>query len=268
MSFPDFVRREVEGISFYCCRALERLPFLRHGFSTRHGGVSRLPLDSLNLSHVHWDTSERVEENRRLFLAALDLEIESLATLSQIHSDQVHILEEKPVQWNRQTRGDAMISRRPGVSLGIQVADCFPVLIVDPMTECIAAAHAGWRGILSGIVPKTAERMKSAYGCAAENFLVAIGPGIGACCFEVGAEVWEAFETEFPGANLVHRSGAEGKYLVDLGQALKTQLTGLGIPGDRVYDLEACTRCNPDQFFSYRGEGPRSGRMMGIIAKP
>src|SRR5688572_26273808 len=130
MFSPRFVVREVEGIRFYCSRALEELPFLRHGFSTRNGGVSSK--DSLNLGYVAWDAAERVEENRRRFLTALSLKAESLATLSQIHSDRAHILEEKPMQWNRHTQGDALITGRVGAALGIQVADCFPVLMADP----------------------------------------------------------------------------------------------------------------------------------------
>lgn len=256
----------MEGIRFYCSRALEELPFLRHGFSTRHGGVS--PRDSLNLGSVPWDAAECVEENRRRFLTALGLKAESLATLSQIHSDRAHILEEKPVQWNRHTQGDALITGRRGAALGIQVADCFPLLMADTLTETVAAIHAGWRGTLSRIASKTVERMAASCGSRAANLLVAIGPGIRSCCFEVGPEVSDAFEKEFPGAKLAHAaSGAQGKYHVDLCQALGIQLADAGVPSDQVYDLGACTRCQQDQFFSFRGEGPESGRMLAVIAK-
>ena len=266
MFSPSFVVREVEGIRFYCSLALEELRFLRHGFSTRHGGVSRQ--DSLNLGYVSWDAPECVEENRRRFLSALNLQTESLATLSQVHSDRAHILEEKPAQWNRHTQGDALITGRAGAALGIQVADCFPVLMADPLTGTVAAIHAGWRGTVSRIASKTVALMVTSFGCRASSLLVAIGPGIRSCCFEVGADVSEAFEKEFPGAELAQpASGAQGKFQVDLCRALDIQLADAGVRPDQVYDLEACTRCQQDQFFSYRGEGPESGRMLGVIAK-
>jgi hypothetical protein len=266
MFSPRFVEREMEGIRFYCSRALEELPFLRHGFSMRHGGVSRQ--DSLNLGYVPWDAAECVEENRRRFLTALELKAESLATLSQIHSDRAHILEEKPAQWNRHTQGDALITARRGAALGIQVADCFPVLVADPVTETVAAIHAGWRGTLARIASKTVERMVASFGSSAASLLVAIGPGIRSCCFEVGAEVSEAFEKEFPGAKLSHAASvAQGKYYLDLCRALEIQLVNAGVQSDQVYDLGACTRCHQDQFFSYRGEGAESGRMLAVIAK-
>jgi YfiH family protein len=220
----------------------------------------------LNLGYVPWDAPECVEENRRRFLTALNLEAESLATLSQVHSDRAHILEENPVQWNRHTQGDALITGRPGAALGIQVADCFPVLMVDRLTQTVAAIHAGWRGTLARIASKTVERMVASFGCNRASLLVAIGPGIRSCCFEVGSEVSEAFEKEFPGAKLA-RAVSQGKYHVDLCQALGIQLAEAGVDSNQVYDLEACTHCQQDQFFSYRREGLASGRMLAVIAR-
>lgn len=268
MAANGFVRREAKGVSFYCCSALEEIPFLRHGFSTRHGGVSPLPVDSLNLGRVAWDAAERVEENRRRFMAALNLQGVSLTTLSQAHSDRVHIIEENSGQWNHRTEGDALVTRLAGLALAVQVADCFPILIADPETGAIAGVHSGWRGTLARIALKTIEKMTADFGCNPARLIAAIGPGIRACCFEVGPEVVSSFELKFPGARLTAaRSGDADKHLLDLRKALDLQFEEAGLSPVNIFDLGACTRCGVDEFFSYRGEGPRSGRMMGLIAR-
>ncbi len=226
-----------------------------------------MPSATLNLSHVSWDAGARVEENRRRFLTVLGLPKESLVTLSQVHSNRVHIIEENPEQWNRRTQGDSLVTQRTGVTLAVQVADCFPVLITDPQTKTIASIHAGWRGTLARIVTRTVAKMHEKFGCDPSRLLVAIGPGIRSCCFEVGREVGEAFEKEFPGSKLAKPRGEKpDKYLVDLSRALDFQFKEAGLSWSHIFDLEACTRCNPGEFFSYRGEGPHSGRMMAVIA--
>jgi polyphenol oxidase len=254
-------------VPYYSCSALDELGFVRHGFSTRHGGVSALPARSLNLSHVSWDSPERVDENRRRFMSALDLRTATLVTLSQVHSDRVHIIEEKDGRWNR-PQADALATTRDSIALGVQTADCFPLLVVDPIARAVASLHAGWRGTLARIVSKTLRAMQLSLGCEPARLLVAIGPAIRHCCFEVGPEVTEAFEMQFPGVPLSepHPSNA-GKFLLDLRQALNLQFAELGVSHSQVFDLEACTRCSQDEFFSYRGEGPKSGRLMAVIAR-
>src|SRR5213593_1130940 len=186
MPASAFVRRESGGVAFYSCAALERIPFLRHGFSTRHGGTSSLPARALNLSQVSWDDDAQVVENRRRFLMALGIPQESLVTLAQIHSDRVHIIEENPEQWNRRTQGDALITQQAGVTLAIQVADCLPILIADPQTRTIGGVHAGWRGTLARVLAGTVAKMRETSGCDPLRLIAAIGPGIRSCCFEVG----------------------------------------------------------------------------------
>lgn len=261
-----FCRKEVDGVRVYTCDALDSLPGLRHGFSTRHGGRGAA---YLNLGLVAWDYPERVEENRRRFLAALGLQNANIATLSQIHSDQVRILDEEAEEWNSSSTGDAMATRRTGIALGILTADCLPVLVADPDTGAIAAAHAGWRGTLARILSKTIAKMCIAFGSEPSRLLVAIGPGIRSCCYEVGPEVAELFKIEFSGTpQLYSRKTDSGGVTLDLRCALEVQFSESGIEPDRVWDLGACTRCNSDEFFSYRSEGPRSGRMMAVIGRP
>ena len=267
MRTHGFALRERQGIPFYVCLAIERLPGLRHGFSTRAGGVSTSS-GLLNLGHVHWDTGECVEENRRRYLAAIGAGEARLATLFQTHSDRVHIIDNNAGQWNGRTEGDALIARLPGVALAVKTADCFPVLIADPRTSAVAAVHAGWRGTLARILSKTAAEMTRCCGCDPSSLLVAVGPGIRSCCFEVGGEVADLYRELFPEAVApVPEPRREGKRLVDLPAALRRQAVESGIDPARVFDLGLCSRCTPDEFFSYRREGLRSGRMMGAIAR-
>jgi hypothetical protein len=268
MSASDFDRREEKGVPFYVCRALEELPFVRHGFSTRTGGVSPGEGGLLNLSRVSWDPPEHVEENRQRFLAATGLHGARLITLSQIHSDRVYIIENNPGQWNASAMGDALVGRFPGATMAVQVADCFPVLIADPATRAVAAIHAGWRGTRSRILTKTVAAMQRSSGSDPASLRVAFGAGIRSCCFEVDAEVVAQFHHEFPTVALAARHPRhEGKFLLDLAAALHYQTEEAGIRGDSVSDLGLCTCCNADEFFSYRRDGDRSGRMMGLIGR-
>jgi YfiH family protein len=268
MSARDFERRAEKGIPVYVCRALEELPFVRHGFSTRIGGVSGAEGGLLNMSRLPWDLPERVEENRRLFLAVAVQQGMRLVTLSQVHSDRVHIIENYHHQWNTCAAGDALACRSPGVAVAVQVADCFPVLIADPTTTAVAAVHAGWRGTRSRILAKCVAAMSRAYGSDPSDLVVAIGAGIRSCCFEVGAEVVAQFHQEYPTGALAARHPLhEGKFLLDLPAALGYQAEEAGVRPEAVFDLELCTCCNTGEFFSYRREGERSGRMMGLIGR-
>ncbi len=266
MRVDGFSRRDVNGISFYSCDALEELQGLHHGFSTRMRHQSAGPECHLNLGRVPWDLTERVADNRAMFLSAVGLQNAHLATLNQIHSDRVHIIEENGGQWNRLPDGDALATRLQGVAVAVQVADCLPILIADPEKGAIAAVHSGWRGTMNRVFSKTIGKMMSAFGSRPQDILIAIGPGIRTCCFEVGAEVVEGFKQEFPGVDLAKpQRGRPDKYHFDLRAALNIQIEEAGIDFRKVFDIGACTYCHPEEFFSYRREGSFSGRMMGVI---
>jgi polyphenol oxidase len=259
-----FVLREFQGIRYYSCKALESIPCLRHGFSTREGG-SGIAERSLNLNYSPRDSVEQVRENQHRFLLALNLENARLATLRQVHSNRVYIIEDNSLEWN-ESKGDALATAVEGLALGVRVADCLPVLIADPASRVVAAVHSGWRGTLSRILLQTILEMQKSFGSRPADLFAAVGPGIRKCCFEVGSEVVDLFEQEYPGAPLATRVTAKpGKYLMDLCGALDIQLDLAGVQPENRYDLGECTCCNTDRFFSYRAEGLASGRMMAII---
>jgi polyphenol oxidase len=260
MEKNGFALRRIEGIPYYSCLAFEGLPDLRHGFSTRRGGES-----ALNLGYSSGESVERVHGNRHRFLSALHFHEANLVTLHQVHSNRVHIIRDISDQWN-QTEGDALITRVPGIAIAVQIADCFPVLLADPVANVVAAVHSGWRGTLQRIVERTVEELCRAFGSDPARILAAVGPGIRSCCCEVGPEVAGAFKAEYPERDLARPSNARpGKYLLDLPGALEIQFHAAGIKLGNSFDLGACTRCNTDEFFSYRAEGQCSGRMMAVI---
>jgi hypothetical protein len=265
MTSANFILREFQGIHYYSCLAFEDLPHLHHGFSTRCGGAPDFNESSLNLSEMPWDSPARVRENRSRFLSALQLSNALLITLHQVHSNRVHIIEDISTQWNR-AEGDAMITRVENIALAVKTADCLPVLIADPATNAVAAVHSGWRGTLSRILPCTILEMKRVLGSEPSQLLAAIGPGIRACCYEVGKDVADLFSREYPGCCLTSPvKGHRDKYLLDLGKVLNSQMNLAGIRPENRYDLGACTRCNTREFFSYRAEGPAAGRMLSVI---
>jgi YfiH family protein len=208
---------------------------------------------------------ERVQENRRRFMSALHLEQASLTTLRQVHSNRVHIIEDSSGQWN-QSEGDALITLVENIALAVQVADCVPLLIADPARHAVGAVHSGWRGTLSRILLQTIREMQRAFQSDPAQLCISVGPGIRECCFEVGSEVAALFDEEYPGCGLATPLDAwKGKFRVDLCRALNIQLDLAGVPPENRFDLGACTCCKTDEFFSYRAEGPASGRMLAVI---
>jgi polyphenol oxidase len=203
--------------------ALDDLPWLQHGFGTR-------------LS-VGWPA------------------IKNLATAKQIHSDRVLIVE----SGGPQGEGDALISNRPGVGLTIRTADCLPILIADPRTRGVAAVHAGWRGVVSEIVSKTVHALCQEFDSKPGELVVAIGPGIGGCCFEVGPEVAIQFAPFFPELDL------SGRAKIDLVETTCRQLRRNGVSREQITASGLCSYCNPELFESYRRDRDASGRMVAMI---
>jgi purine-nucleoside/S-methyl-5'-thioadenosine phosphorylase / adenosine deaminase len=279
-----WTERTSRGVRILQAAALNKLPWLVHGFSTRPGGVSDINGEKvLNLGFTGWDTHENVLENRRRFQSALGATDLSLVTLKQFHSDVIHVFETPP---SDPCRGDASLTRKPGLLLGVQTADCVPILLVDPTTRTVAAVHAGWRGTLQRIVTKTIGRMLMEIGTKPSNLLAAVGPSIGGCCYEVATEVASAFQAQFPNASEWFdelRTGDEPNplqwlnmkppghqpppkgVLLDLRKANRAQLLEAGLREKNIFTSDLCTACRPDLLFSYRKEGALSGRLISVI---
>jgi len=266
MNHDAFVRRKEAGIPYYSCRAFENIKGLRHGFSTRRGAVSPMSESAFDLGQAPWAISDITRNHRRRFISALHLDDMTLATLRQVHSGKFIIIKEKSDQGNP-LEGDALLTREKKIALAVMVADCLPVLAADPVAGVIAAIHAGWRGILARVVEEAIAGLKNTFGVRESDLHIAIGPGIRACCFEVGREVVDLFEQNYGGHSFAkpHPDHPE-KWLLDLRAAMDVQLADCGINNKNIYDLAACTCCNTGEFFSYRAEGACAGRMMAVIA--
>jgi YfiH family protein len=280
-----WTERKVRGIRILQVPALAKFPWLIHGFSTKPGGVSHQNAEKvLNLGFTEWDTKENVLENRRRFLSALDASDLELVSLKQIHSDVIHLFDAAPAET---CQGDASITNRRGLLLGVQTADCVPILLVDPKKRAIAAVHAGWRGTLQRIVVKAIGKMHMQYKSKPADLLAAIGPSIGGCCYEVGTEVATQFLSQFAEAPEwfdEFRTGDEPNpiqwlnrmppghqpppknVLLDLRKANRAQLLGAGVLAPNIFISDLCTACRRDLLFSYRKEGAESGRLLSVIA--
>ncbi len=221
-----------------------------HGFSTRIGGISIAPFDSLNLGGSE-DQKSNINHNRQLALEALGLQERRLATLKQIHSCKVCVAEEGAQE------GDALVTNEPGIVLAVSVADCYPILFEDPKNKVIGAVHAGWRGTVGGIVKNTIEKMLE-LGAETEQLRAAIGQGISLKRFEVGGEVIQQFRDAGFGDAYFENNR------IDLVACNKKWMLDLGLYENNIWHLNRCTF--EADFFSYRRDTGKTGRMWGLIS--
>lgn len=238
-----------------------------HCFTTRLGGVSTGHLASMNIGTHRGDEIENVRKNYEILADALGFDTAHLVLTHQTHTDTV--LQVGKAQYGAGLTApelpecDALITNEPGTALVIFTADCTPILFHDPVTGAVGATHAGWRGTAAGIAAKTVEAMCSAYGCKAENIRAAIGPNIGACCFETHADVPQAM-IESLGADAQKYIRQKGeKYYVNLKEMNALWLKRAGVRSIEISD--ACTACNPDLFWSYRRVGDARGSQGAVI---
>jgi len=252
--------------------------WLWHGFSTRIGGLSRVysaegVAGELNLGFTAAADRETVASNRRLLVQAVTGNPETpLITLRQIHSTDVILARSSDVNWSAPCEGDGLITHEPGLLLGVQTADCIPVLVADPSRRVVAAFHAGWRGTVNRIVESGVARMQREFGSRPEDLIAAIGPGIGPCCYAVGEEVLSSFDSHFTySRDLFHQvsgrvPGDSNPALhVDLVEANRRQLLAAGLKPKSIQLTGGCTHCMPDLFFSHRASHGHAGRMMSVI---
>jgi purine-nucleoside/S-methyl-5'-thioadenosine phosphorylase / adenosine deaminase len=281
----------VKALNILQSESLARVPWLLHAFSTRTGGHSKAYGGALNLGFSGQDSGAAVERNRRAFLRKLGA-VENgcpwpLVTLRQIHSDIIHRVRDVP---EKILAGDGLITRTPGIVLAILTADCLPVILVDTKGRAIGVFHAGWRGTVKRIVEKGVGEMRRCFGTQARNIKAAIGPGIHSCCYEIGTEVQQQFESQFEYAAELFREIKESdpvreKYpllflsgrapghselpkriFLDLVEANRRQLIAAGVSARNISASPLCTACRTDLLFSHRAERGITGRLMAAVA--
>jgi hypothetical protein len=229
-----------------------------HGFTTRWGGISNGEFATWNFSPSTGDLPENVKQNYRILAEHLGVNVKQIHSVHQVHSSQV--VELKPDISVYSQKADALLCTYPGPVVAIKTADCVPLLMADPISRIVAAVHAGWRGVVGHIAIRTLEHLRL-YSPNASP-LVAIGPHISACCFQVGSDVAQHFEQY-----LRPDPSTPDRFLVDLAANLRDQLLNAKIPASHIDLLPFCTKCDPQgRFFSHRRQHGICGRMLNFIS--
>ena len=263
-----FYWRESGGVKVLISRALEEKGFT-NGFSTRAGGVSDFPENSLNLAGYDEDSAENIAENRRRFLGVFGGDF-TLASCWQIHSADVRVVKDLADAKDGDYKMDALVSDVKNVLLGVKTADCVPVLLGDVKTGAFAAIHAGWRGTVQSIVLKAIEKMRALYSTSTIDLIAAIGPAATCKNYEIGQDVIDEFSKNFPNSAHLFTPTKENHALIDLHTANKEQLLSIGVLPENISVAPLCTMERTDLFFSYRKEKKlygKTGRLMSVIGR-
>lgn len=254
----------MSGVPLLRSALLAAVPGIDHGFATREGGVSGGPYASLNLGASAGDDPASIRANRRRFAAAFARPLDALVIGEQRHGSDVAVAGEGPMLaagGRGQAGVDAVITDARGPLLMVLSADCVPILMAAADGRAVAAVHAGWRGAAEGVVANAVRGLWEAYGVAASELVVAIGPAIEGGCYEVDRPVIEAFGAGHPAL----APGRPGRAMLDLAGAAAAQLVEAGVAPERTEALPYCTACRADLFFSYRRDGDPTGRTGAAI---
>jgi len=246
------------NLAFFEIPEFAKIGWVQHAFLTRKGGISPPPYHTLNLSNENGDREEHVIQNKNRIAGTFCFDPMRLVLLNQIHQDKILLLKEPIAPYPSPMKYDALITNVPNIFLGILTADCLPIVLVDQKKRVIAAIHAGRQGTALHITAKVLKKMEEEFGCTSENLLIAMGPSIGPCCYEIDDKVfqseWEPFSTFV----------RDGKRMVDLAGINIAQMKKEGINEKQIFRIDLCTSCHLDLFFSYRKAG-RTGRQLSFI---
>lgn len=245
---------------------------VNHCFSTRLGGVSSGIFESMNLGFKRGDNIQNVKRNFEILCNANDINVSDLVFTDQVHEDSILVVHEKDrgkgFDKSSDIKGiDGIITQAKKVALTTFYADCVPLYFLDPVNKVIGLSHAGWRGTVKKIGAKTVNRMKDTFGSNPEDILVAIGPSIGPCCFEVSEDVKLAFDKAFNHdiIDKIVKKHNNDKYLIDLWTANKQVLLEAGLKVKNITMTDLCTMCNKDVLFSHRASNGQRGSLAAIM---
>lgn len=268
--FTEYHKNEV----FYLTYPLfDKLNIVKHGFSTRIGGVSEGVCESMNLSFSRGDNEEAVKENFRRFTEAIGCSTEDLVFSVQTHTSNVRKVtrEDRGKGYSRPVDYqdiDGLITNETGVCLATFYADCVPLYFVDPVKKAIGLCHSGWRGTVEKIGKKTVEKMTSEYGCSPSDIRAAVGPSICQDCYEVSEDVIEKFKENYDSRDwqdIFYKKG-NGKYQLNLWKANEIVLKEAGIKKEHMAVTNLCTCCNDSLLFSHRASHGKRGNLGAFLA--
>lgn len=265
--------KEKNHVPYIQFKNLSATGIVKHGFSTRKGGVSTGIFSSMNLNFKRGDDPDAVMENYRRMAAALNMRVEDMVLSDQTHTTNVRVITEedrgkgilKPQDYSDV---DGMITNVPGIVLVTSYADCVPLYFVDPVRKAIGLSHSGWKGTVGHIGQKTVWKMHEVYGSEPKDIVAAIGPSICQSCYEVSDDVAEAFRANFTAdevADILLDKG-NGKYQLDLWKANWYVLTDAGILPEHLSVTDLCTACHPDLLWSHRKTNGQRGGLSAFLS--
>mgnify|MGYP001594862008 FL=1 len=268
------IEKYTDSLSLWFFQNLFKFEEICHFVSTRIGGFSNPPYDSLNLGFHVGDKPDMVLKNRKRLAKSLEIPLHNFILARQVHDCNVKIVTDD-------SRGsgafdydtavsatDAMVTDIPNICLMVLHADCVPILFFDMKKKVIGVAHAGWKGTIRMVAQNTVKVLKEEFNCLPKDILAGIGPSIGPCCYEVGPEVIAQIDKSFHNKGRYIRESSGGMGYFDLWEANKIQLVEMGITEKNIEVAEVCTRCNHTIFFSYRHQRGETGRFgAGIMLK-
>ena len=265
------IQKTIGKALFYFFPTLMDHTGLIHAISTRQGGVSTGSHSSLNLGFHVGDIHDRVLENHHRVSKSLEFDLSSLVCCQQVHGSTIALIGKGYLKSDSYlpnktiAETDALITDIPGVTLMSRHADCVPILFYNSKTCTVAVVHAGWKGTLAHIGPKTVEVLEREYKCQRKDVQAALGPSIGPCCYHIDNTMAVLASEKIVRGKAFIKEGSNKEMSFDLWQANKEQLLTAGIPEDNIYSAEVCTSCRVDHFFSYRKEKKVTGRFASFI---
>lgn len=264
--------REVPFITF---PVLSELPFIKHGFSTRLGGVSEGIFSTMNFgseTSSYSDAPANIEENYRRMADSIGFDVQKLVISLQVHKTNIRVVTDKdygkglfvPRDYEEI---DGLITNQPGITLVTKYADCVPLYLVDPVKKAIGLSHSGWRGTVQKIGKVTVEELKKNFDSNPKDLIAVIGPSICSTCYEISEEVAEEFRRAFPEYQdkEILTGGKVGKYLCDLWSANREVFLEAGLLPENIHIAEVCTACNSDLLFSHRKTLGKRGNLAAFL---
>lgn len=235
---------------------IESIDNIQHAFTTRQGGLGAR------------NSGIKAPDDWNAVAEAFGIAPDRLVTVNQVHGEAIVTIDGQNYPSMRRAQADALITNVRGIAIGIETADCVPILLIDPVTPAIGAVHAGWRSTVQKIVQKAVTKMQDEFGSDPSRMIAAIGPAIGPECYEVDEPVMGPMRQNFPFWNEIARSRGRDKWGLDLVKLNRMELLQIGLAEKNVHSLGMCTSCRKDLFYSFRVEG-RTGRMLSaVMIKP
>jgi len=266
------IRHKHHDLVYFSYHLFQPVEALLSAVSSRLGGVSVQPYESLNLALSVGDDPAAVMTNRGQLCEAIGVEVDAMTVAQLVQGIHIEVVTsssrglEAAEKAQRFVDTDGLITNLPDVPLFILIADCAALSFYDPVRKVIGLGHAGWRGTVGGIARKMVEAMNAAFDCNPADLLVGISPSIGPCCYQVRDDVVAAFQEAFPDqADAIFVRQPDGSTHLDMWTALTCQMRSSGVREQHIELASICTACNTDLFYSNRAEGGRTGRFTGMI---